>query len=95
MIHGVNSDSTPASAYAKSFGPVVVVVVNIPLVGRLIIRTREERDAKGRRYFEVRGGDGRIRHWILRVMRMFTNRVRSHRVVVTLISEGLGLSTEY
>ena len=45
---------TQASAYVESFGP-VVVVVNIPLVDRLIGGTCEARDAEGRRYFEVQG----------------------------------------
>ena len=40
--------------YAESFGP-VVVVVNIPLVGGLIVGTGEARDAEGRRCFEVQG----------------------------------------
>ena len=51
-ICSVNSDSTPASAYTKSFGP---VVVNIPLVKRPIVETCEATDAEGRRYFEVQG----------------------------------------
>ena len=47
------SSSKPGSASAKSFGP--VVVVNIPLVDRLIIGTCKARDAEGHRYFEVQG----------------------------------------
>ena len=50
-IHSVNSDSTPGSASAKSFGP----VVNAPMVGRLVIGMHEGRDAEGRHYIEVQG----------------------------------------
>ena len=48
-IRSVNSDSTPGSASAKSFGP----VVNAPMVGRLIIGVHKGRDAEGRHYLEV------------------------------------------
>ena len=75
----------PGSTSAKSFGP--VMVVNIPLVDRLIIGTWEGRDAEGRRYFEVRGrvergeGDGGRNVSILRVTMMLMNRVKRHRTV--------------